>query len=258
MFSCNTCNKTFSTKHSLSSHRYKYHNGLPSQAGSTVDKDSESGFSEPEYNNNDVDHLGSGSDETHGTTTPNNEGASTEDSQTASDGSNESLSDGKNSRAKSPDRDSRKRRHSFSKPKAKKTKRERDQSSTLTPRLREADHDVVKLLSSIKDTLHDHTSKDSRPYDMLLSFQLKHQVFETLIPTVFSSEDKMRNILTDDQFSVTEAVFAIQSITELVKFFNENPNHVLAILDYVQTHMVENHQAVNLSSTKDKLDKNST
>ena len=70
---------------------------------------------------------------------------------------------------------------------------------------------------------------------MLASYKIKREVFENLVPRVFTTEQHMKSTMSEEQLLLIDAVLSVYSLSEIRRLLNENRELLLGIIAHIET-----------------------
>ena len=81
----------------------------------------------------------------------------------------------------------------------------------------------------------EHPTVVTPTLSMLASYKIKREVFENLIPRVFTTEQHMKSTMSEEQLLLIEAVLSVYSLIEVRKLLSENRELLLGIITHIET-----------------------
>ena len=249
--SCSICNGKFKNKQSLATHKRRYHPDMQKQQGQQHDQLDSSSDDGSISNENQIDQSQTspsepgGSNENKSTTeeelTEEHETDNSKDHQT--DPSESDVSESMhNTMSKTVSLPRKRKVKNPDKPLPKKRKKShsmRNQNTSLTRTNVFDDHSVVGVLYSIEETLsninsalHKQILKSKSPWNRLDAFNFKHNYFlnlEECSQQYFAKP--MKDVLTEEEMTLVDAVQSEQNLKELAILLNENQELFMKLIN---------------------------
>ena len=92
-------------------------------------------------------------------------------------------------------------------------------------------HDNTELAQQIREPSTAFTSSLS----MLASYKIKRDLFEDLVPRVFTTEQHMKSTMSEEQFLLIEVVNSVYSLIEVQRLLSENRELLSGIINHIET-----------------------
>ena len=229
-FQCPTCGRSFRSKAGLSTHKSDFH---PKR--DTADRRSEEGDERSSYTKK-IDQKELDESQVH-TPTPIDS-----DNTQALDPGQSTIEPCGVSQTRTRGRPSFGRRKRRGIPTKKRKLNETNNSDRHTPakRIRLAGEDLNNCsddcinIESTQQTCEHHTIV-TPTFSMLASYKIKREIFEDLIPRVFTTEQHMKSTMSEEQLLLIDAVLSVYGLSEIRQLLNENRELLLGIIAHIET-----------------------
>ncbi len=211
---CEICNKHFTSKASLRTHRSRFHRDDEFDNADKRDTESDDNISRSSSDHND-DPI---KEESVGKRIIDAESA-TELSSSDTDSKKDDLD------ALQTDNETKKRKHDILhtddevQPKKRKGKTEKRGYNPYPPK--NNNHHVYKKLSILHDILKTHLGDSRKTYGFSDCYTLKHHVYDKLIPNIFEDEESMQNALSEEEFYMAQMIRSLKKLSDIHAVLNE-------------------------------------
>ena len=81
----------------------------------------------------------------------------------------------------------------------------------------------------------EHPTAVTPMLSMLASYKIKRELFENLVPRVFTTEQYMKSTMSEEQLLLIDAVLSVYNLSEIRRLLNENRELLLGIINHIET-----------------------
>ena len=229
---CQTCNKPFANKRSLATHKSRIHSKTMKE-DDKLQSDAIESETDREAANNPLDDSDNSSSESI-------ENESGNSSASSSVGSDHTTGTDDNDQESDTDYDYDLKRHSFRKRKNDPLYGWKNKKVRINTDVKDkTSKQMIKVLKSLDQRLKSSTNncKDKKcPLDYLLSYELKHGVFNHIEELLTGHGEDLDTLLTMEEKSLLNAVLETENLTVVHKLLNENSKMVAKIAKLYTEH----------------------
>ena len=80
----------------------------------------------------------------------------------------------------------------------------------------------------------EHPTVVTPTLSMLASYKIKREVFENLVPRVFTTEQHMKSTMSEEQLLLIDAILSVYNLSEVQRLLNENRKLLLGIIAHIE------------------------